>query len=190
MYWGIYDNYMVRHYEPKGKAPILIRLLEPSYKERGIPYKIRHINKYVNILELYFDDITRDIPEKYQGRYTLFNESTAKEIISFITNNIYDEIVVHCNAGISRSSAIMVCIAKALSRKDIVKEIYDSRLYLPNPKIIEVFDNFMKLNPTDLKDKISELQEMERGKDGDTKIKLSSEEREKINKIVNNMIVI
>lgn len=188
MYWGIYDNYTVRHYEPKGEAPILIRILEQSYKKRGIPYKIRYINKYINVLELYFDDISHDIPKEYKDRFVLFNENIAKEIIHFIKNNNYDEIVVHCNAGISRSSAVMISIAKALEREDIVREIYDSKLYMPNNKVLGVFNKVIKENPLGLQDKIIELEKIEKLKDGDTRIKISSKESTEIDRIVENMI--
>ena len=39
MYWGIYDDYTIRTYKAKGKNPILIRALEPSYRGRN-PYDI------------------------------------------------------------------------------------------------------------------------------------------------------
>ena len=44
MYFSICDDNRIRNYILKGKKTILIRILEPSYKKNGIPYKITNIN--------------------------------------------------------------------------------------------------------------------------------------------------
>lgn len=141
MYWSILDDYTVRRYSPKGKKAILIRILEPRYKRQGEPYNIYTINEYSNVLKLYFDDITKIPNEKHKNRFVSFGEKDCMELISFIKNNHFDEIVVHCNAGISRSSAIMICISKLLNLKEIEDEIYSSRRFNPNKLILKIYDN-------------------------------------------------
>lgn len=65
------------------------------------------------ILALQFDDLKPDLLEtclKFNFKPTLFSEEQAKKIIDFI-NDLHNEekdsdLVVHCDAGISRSGAI------------------------------------------------------------------------------------
>lgn len=147
MYFNIYDDYSIRNYIPKGKKSILIRILEPSYNINGIPYKIDTIKLYKNILELYiFDTINKNSNE--DSKY-IFNQEHAKILNNFIINNDFDEIVVHCSLGISRSPAIMICIAKILGNnklENIIKEKY--KFY--NLHIVDTFEkynyNFKKTN--------------------------------------------
>ena len=49
MYWGIYSSEHIQHLKLKGKRPILIRALEPLYKEGKIPYEIPNINEYIDV---------------------------------------------------------------------------------------------------------------------------------------------
>lgn len=141
MYWGIFNDYNIRHYKPQGKKAILIRALEPSYKQMGIPYNIKYLSSYVNVLELYFQDFREVPPEKYKDRFKLFNEKLALELIDFIKNNDFDEIAVHCSAGISRSSAIMICISRIINNKEIEDTIFKhTELYDPNPLVLQEFD--------------------------------------------------
>ena len=97
MYWGIYSSEHIQHLKLKGKRPILIRALEPLYKEGKIPYEIPNINKYIDVLELYFDDIT---DERVDKKFVLFNRDMSYKLIDFINKNEFDEIVVHCAMGI------------------------------------------------------------------------------------------
>lgn len=141
MYWGIYDEYTIRNYKTKGKCPILIRALEPSYKDK-IPYSIDTIDEYIDILELYFEDIS-EYMEDYQDKYTLFNVEMAYKLIEFVNKNKFDEIVIHCSAGISRSSALMICVSRILGLHSIEKEICKSGRFYPNKLVIQ---EFMKCN--------------------------------------------
>lgn len=140
MYWGIYDDYTIRMLRPKGKKAILVRALEPSYKERDIPYKIYALNQYIDVLELYFDDICEVLSIEANNRFTLFNEDMARELIEFIKRNDFDEVNVHCGAGISRSSALMICISKIIDMPQIEKEIINSNRFIPNKLVLSVFD--------------------------------------------------
>ena len=144
MYWGIYDDYTIRTYKPKSNKAILIRALEPSYKDNGCPYRVKYLNNFQAVLELYFDDI-RDavIIDKYKDRFTLFNTDMANKLYQFVINQDFDEVIIHCNAGISRSSALMICFSKIINRPDLENAIINCGMYLPNQLII---DEFNKLN--------------------------------------------
>ena len=139
MYFGIYDNKTIRQLELKGSKAILIRILEPSYLKNGIPYEIKNIDKYVNVLELYFDDIL--IP-KLQRKSVFFSNEMAKKLNQFILENDFDEIAIHCNAGISRSPAIGLCVAKILNAKDMGQQITNYTHFFPNKQILDTFDSF------------------------------------------------
>lgn len=152
LYWGIYDEISVMNLKLKGNKPILIRALEPEYFGGKEPYKIKNKDKYVDILELFFVDLITEEPEKYKDEFILFNKEMSKELENFILSNDFDEIVVHCSAGISRSSALMICISKIINRYDIEKEIMDCGRFFPNEYVLKVFNQTNKLNTNKYKD--------------------------------------
>lgn len=141
MKWGIYDDYAIRNIKPIGNKSVLIRVLEPRYKESGIPYKISQLAEYSAVLELYFDDIRFNIPDDYKDRFVQFNEDMAIELIDFIKHHDINEVNVHCNKGSSRSSAIMYCVALILNNKSIIKEIDSDSYYNPNRQVLDIFKN-------------------------------------------------
>ena len=51
MYYSICDDVKIRNFKLEGNKSILIRILEPAYKENSIPYTINNIDEYTNILE-------------------------------------------------------------------------------------------------------------------------------------------
>lgn len=104
--------------------------------------QIKYLNKYKAVLELYFDDITFEIPEEYKGRFVKFDISMTKKLIDFININDFDEINAHCNKGSSRSSAIMYCVACILNDKSIIDEIEKDSYYNPNKLVLNVFNEF------------------------------------------------
>lgn len=133
MYFNICDSVSIRNYSLKGNKSILIRILEPSYKLNGIPYIISNIEKYKDILELYIEDTLIDLENK-----NIFDYKKAKILNDFILKNDFDEVIVHCSLGISRSPAIMICIAMILNNvelENIIKNKY--RFY--NLYIVDVF---------------------------------------------------
>ena len=64
--------------------------------------------------------------------YKLISKDDATKIVNFVLawKDKVDKIIVHCNAGISRSSGVCAAIMKALTGSD--KEIFNSHRYLPN----------------------------------------------------------
>lgn len=152
IYWGIYDDYSIRRYKPKTNKALLIRALEPSYKEY-CPYKISKINEYKDVLELYFEDIRDVPPEEYKDRFKLFDKSMAQQLLDFINSNEIEEVIVHCSAGISRSSALMICISKILGRDDLEEQILNCGRYYPNEVVLEIFNSLdfeVKYTPGEL----------------------------------------
>lgn len=66
----------------------------------------------------------------------------AKKLNQFILDNDFDEIAIHCNAGISRSPAIGLCVAKILKSKAMEQQISNYIHFLPNNQILTTFDSF------------------------------------------------
>ena len=59
----------------------------------------------------------------------------------FILSNDFDEVIVHCTMGISRSPAIMICIAKILQHKffeEVIKEYFKAY----NRYIVQKFEEY------------------------------------------------
>ena len=66
----------------------------------------------------------------------------AKELNQFILENDFDEIAIHCNAGISRSPAIGLCVAKILNSEKMEQQITNYTHFLPNKQILDTFNSF------------------------------------------------
>lgn len=81
----------------------------------------------LDILELHFNDI-----ERQYGDYQIPKKEDFKELKLFIDKykDKAEEIVVHCHAGISRSSATASAICRYLNIDDSF--IWDSFMYHPN----------------------------------------------------------
>jgi predicted protein tyrosine phosphatase len=98
-------------------------------------------NKCKSLFVSRFDDITSNVPGYFLPQY-----EHIENILNY-TKDIPDDIIVHCTAGISRSSAICYLIAyqKRLDATRAIKYI-DINLHMPNPLIVnygaKYFNNF------------------------------------------------
>lgn len=82
------------------------------------------------IFFLYFNDIERDYEKSIAPRQKDFNG--LKDFIdSFKDNDDIKEIIIHCAAGISRSSAVAAAICQYL-KIDEYKTIWSKPCYIPN----------------------------------------------------------
>lgn len=83
-------------------------------------------NKILGILRLRFDDVTET-----DDNYTTINDEQAETIASFVKMNMnIEKIIVHCEAGISRSAGCAAAIMKYLKNDDT--PIFNSSYYKPN----------------------------------------------------------
>lgn len=130
-YFGIFDERRVSSIELNSSRSILVRILEPSGDRK---YFIKNISNYNNVLELYLPDYVN--ATKKEELDEIF-----EKLNNFILDNDFDEVIVHCSLGISRSPAIMICIAKILDNvglENFVKEKF--RFY--NRFIVDAFDRY------------------------------------------------
>ena len=115
------------------KPYIVISITDPNLFRQFFPKSKNRLD----VLRLQFHDWTKDALEKHgkelveQG-YVFFNKRMAKEIIEFI-NKYRDKIeliMIHCEAGISRSAAVGAALAKCLGQSNM-HFFLDHRMY-PN----------------------------------------------------------
>lgn len=87
---------------------------------------------HANILRLQFHDLDKIWPQLTTVTY--FDESAAEQIVDFVENNkTVDHLIVHCEAGISRSPAIAAAICEHLN-------IYHSffKTHTPNTMVFTI----------------------------------------------------
>ena len=110
----------------------------------------------LDILELHFNDI-----EVQYGDYQIPKKEDFKYLKSFVDKykNLVEEIVVHCHAGISRSSATASAICRYLNIDDSF--IWDSGLYYPNKLVFKLaLENLLlEIDNCELKDLYEKLYE-------------------------------
>ena len=120
----------------------------------------RHDNGVKSILNLSFDDVqeltgeSKRYLKKDEGiifdnltgvSYSLISKDDATKIVNFVLawKDKVDKIIVHCNAGISRSSGVCAAIMKALTGSDM--EIFNNPKYYPNTTCYKVvLEEFVK----------------------------------------------
>lgn len=133
-YFGIFNETAVKNLKLNGKKSILIRIFEPN-SFTSEHYQILNATSYQAILELYLHDYVKEIREN------TLNEEFLK-LNKFILQNDFDEIIIHCTLGVSRSPAIMICVAKIL--KNIELEIWiKNKFQHYNQYIVSSFEKFL-----------------------------------------------
>jgi predicted protein tyrosine phosphatase len=95
----------------------------------------------IDYIECVFADITKKEQEEFRmDHLEVFSEKTAKKIIGFIDrikDNV-DILVVHCDAGVSRSGAVGVFACRYLKLDE--KEFRRQNSVLPNMYVLQVLN--------------------------------------------------
>lgn len=119
-----------------GENFAIISIQEPG--EKCFEYKVG--GKCKAALNISFEDVTPSI----KGSKHMMNDEDAlkiKEFVEGLEDKDIDLLIVHCNAGVSRSGAVVAALAFVFTGSD--KEVFDSGLYVPNMyvyyKILEAF---------------------------------------------------
>ena len=84
-------------------------------------------NGIIAHFKIHFDDV-----EKNEQNYIVITDDGAKRIVKFINSikNETDRLIVHCEAGISRSAGVAAATMKFLQGDDA--PIFDNPKYCPN----------------------------------------------------------
>ncbi len=141
MYYGVYDEDTITKIKPLGKKPIVIRLLDKDKEP---------LENFDKVLKLFVADINRELDLE-----NIYNEKHAKMINDFILNNDFDEILVHCALGISRSPAVMAYIALILDDKKMFNDILSEKHFIPNKLILRKSMEYNYIIKKDNREKIS-----------------------------------
>lgn len=131
MFFGVYGEEEIDHITLSGTKSILIRISECS--------SLKTINLYKNILSLDIDDIVDS--EKITKEFKIRLMDSFFKLNMFLLNNDFDEIIVHCAMGISRSPAIMICIARILACEEL-ERIIKNKFKFYNQIIFDIFENY------------------------------------------------
>jgi predicted protein tyrosine phosphatase len=120
---------------------IMIRISDPDYvKERDAELLYR--DSFIDVLKVSFHDLTDKqlssiLQKEPEAPYHVISKKQAREILDFVEKHQEcEKIVIHCSAGISRSSAVAIGIARFLRDKDKEKDILESDMYAPNETIV------------------------------------------------------
>lgn len=118
----------IKRYKPE-KPTLLIAIND--YEDGFKPFKERTnyitYSRYTDVCWLFFDDIDH-IP--YGGKSpNIFTKTQAKALIRFLDKHFetrnFERVLVHCYAGISRSQAVALFIAKYyLKDQDLFEGLY------------------------------------------------------------------
>lgn len=106
-----------------------------------------------NILRVFFDDC-----EMTTNSETAISEDNAKVIVSFI--NLWKDdielVVIHCEAGVSRSAGVGAAILKALNNDDM--PVFNNGKFCPNMKCYrEVLNAFMfRIDEAEINQKLND----------------------------------
>lgn len=131
MYFGVYSEDEVDSIKLSGSKPILIRI---DGSKRFVTTNLYHKILSLNIDDVVsFDYVTDDFKVNLINSFDLLNK--------FLLENDFDEVIVHCKMGISRSPAIMICIAKMLGNEDL-ENIIKNNFKLYNKVIVDLFENY------------------------------------------------
>lgn len=131
---------MAVSFTPKSENALLIRITDV-----GLAFKtLKNPELFEGILEVRFNDINEEddywgLSQKEEHEMKLFNERHAAAIYSFLDHHAnHGQIVVHCNAGVSRSSAVAMGIAEHYNDTPTLLKLKEIKRYLPNPRVLTV----------------------------------------------------
>lgn len=106
----------------------------------GVIFSDNPNNGIKGILRLKFDDVERN----FVKNENCITKEDAEEIVKFVNKykNKVDKIIVHCEAGVSRSAGVCAAIMKAINGDDWA--IFDNPRFCPNMTcyrtVLDAFD--------------------------------------------------
>lgn len=134
MNFKVYNIEQIQHYR-EDKKHVVISIESPHYDD---DVKLPENKNRLDILRLKFHDFTNTDREYIESlkksalakRIVFFSMEDADKIVSFIKKyaNDIEMIIIHCEAGISRSAGVAAALSKCINGDD---EIFFKR-YLPN----------------------------------------------------------
>ena len=129
---------------PHEEEAVIISISTPYINYEIAPY-ISQENRVRDILELSFFDADEpdglDVNNVAVANSDLMSYEDAEKIADFVERSKQDLIIVHCDAGISRSTAVAAAILRHYTGND--DKIFDNDSYSPNiwvySKVLKAF---------------------------------------------------
>ena len=115
------------------------RVISINEPEEKPVFEVTHSN----VLTVHFHDIDLDIwPDCVNHtRYVVFNLELARQVMKFIEESApFDELIVHCYQGISRSGAIGAFACKYFKLRDSLREARKGGI-CPNKYILKILND-------------------------------------------------
>lgn len=112
---------------------IIISISDPYMVYKSEPHRGKN-NGVMGILRLSFADADKvsepDVYGHVTGESDMMSDDDAQKIVEFLKKYPDTDIIVHCDAGISRSSGVAAAIMKWATGDD--SQIFKSYRYRPN----------------------------------------------------------
>ena len=118
--------------EPHDEESVIISISDPRMWYESTPF-ISSENKVIDILDIMFSDADRpglDVYGNEAGVEDLMSDEDARRVAEFVVKYRGKNIIVHCDAGISRSAGVAAAITKHLTGDD--SKIFNSQMRHPN----------------------------------------------------------
>lgn len=141
----ILSKHEVNYFEKERKTYV-IRIEDNEGQLNDLPFEPE------GLLSLYFHDISLQVIHSninIPDNWIIFNDNLANKLINFLDSISLEEdidVVIHCYAGFSRSSAVALVLAWYFNKQNIEKSILNSH-YTPNTLVLSIMNkklNFQK----------------------------------------------
>jgi predicted protein tyrosine phosphatase len=125
MEFFVYSRRAVELIDPHEVPHIFISITTPG-DPQGLA-KLPENQRTLGVLRLSFhdfdsiaDDVLKSMEEEEGMKYTLFGPSEADQVVNFVDEHLVyaKALIVHCDAGVSRSPATAASIAKCFYKQD------------------------------------------------------------------------
>lgn len=139
-----------KFYEPDQKAAI-IRVHDGGYNLDSIQ------GHYGNVLTMSFYDIVPKAGLPVNWNY--FNMDDGENLLKFFQNlsEGFNELVIHCHAGVSRSPAIAIAYGWFAGDNRIIEQIKQGN-YIPNSQVLHIMSRMIFKDRFVARDKLKEIQ--------------------------------
>ena len=119
-------------YNPHAQPTVMISISDPHMQYAAAPFCSEE-NKVLQILSLCFADADQPGPDIYgydAREEDLMRDEDAAQVAELLRTYPDTDVIVHCDAGISRSAGVAAAILKHVTGDD--SSIFDNGLYDPN----------------------------------------------------------
>ena len=146
----------IKKHKPKEHERTILISIQDGEK-RYLPFKERtnHITRrrYKDILFLYFDDLTSKEIQTNPYQSFIYSDDDNQLILNFLQKHYdkqdFDKLLIHCEAGMSRSHAIALFTAKYFEKDEKLYNTLlhqENKIFGGNDYIYEKLENEMRCN--------------------------------------------